>query len=151
MAAWHADWAWSLPLIVLNVVIHVLGLGVINERIVGRLSNAVNRRYFTPSFVAGMAAAALMVTVLHAFEGALWAATYRLLDALPDNRLAMLYSLSAITSYGHAPIFLDPRWQMMGALEALNGMMLFGLTTAFLFKMIQQIWPLGSRAHRWHG
>jgi hypothetical protein len=28
---WHVDWAWSLPLIVLNVVIHVLGLGVINE------------------------------------------------------------------------------------------------------------------------
>ena len=33
----------------------------------------------------------------------------------------------------------------MGALEALNGMMLFGLTTAFLFAMIQQVWPVGSR------
>ena len=39
----------------------------------------------------------------------------------------------------------------MGALEALNGMMLFGLTTAFLFKMIQQVWRLeaGSTAERW--
>ena len=63
----------------------------------------------------------------------------------------MLYSLSAITSYGHAPIFLDSDWQMMGALEALNGMMLFGLTTAFLFKMIQQVWrrEAGSTAERW--
>jgi hypothetical protein len=146
---WHADWAWSLPLIVLNVVIHVLGLGVINERIVERLSNAVNRRHLTSSFVVVMGAAALVVTVLHAFEGAVWATAYRLLGALPDNRSAMLYSLSAITSYGHAPIFLEPRWQMMGALEALNGMMLFGLTTAFLFKMIQDVWPLGSRVHRW--
>jgi hypothetical protein len=60
-----------------------------------------------------------------------WAAAYRLLGALPDNRSAMLYSLSAMTSYGHGTIFLDPHWQMMGALEALNGMMLFGLTTAF--------------------
>ena len=60
----------------------------------------------------------------------------------------MLYSLSAITSYGHGNIFLDPHWQMMGALEALNGMMLFGLTTAFLFAMIQQIWPLGRQLHR---
>jgi hypothetical protein len=32
-----------------------------------------------------------------------------------------------------------------GALEALNGMLLFGLTTAFLFAMIQKVWPLGSR------
>ena len=137
-------------MIVLNVVIHVLGLGVINERIVGRLSDAVERRHPTAAFVVVMGAAALVVTVLHAFEGAVWAAAYRLLGALPDNRSAMLYSLSAITSYGHATIFLDPHWQMMGALEALNGMMLFGLTTAFLFKMIQQVWPLGSRVHGRH-
>jgi hypothetical protein len=36
----------------------------------------------------------------------------------------------------------------MGALEALNGTMLFGLTTAFLFAMIQKVWPLGLRG--WH-
>ncbi len=57
----------------------------------------------------------------------------------------MLYSLSAITSYGHANLFLEARRQLMGALEALNGMLLFGLTTAFLFAMIQRVWPLGSR------
>jgi hypothetical protein len=35
---------------------------------------------------------------------------------------------------------------MMGALEALkNGMLLFGLTTAFLFAMIQEVWPIRSR------
>ena len=33
----------------------------------------------------------------------------------------------------------------MGALEALNGVLLFGLTTAFLFALIQKVWPLGSR------
>ena len=78
----------------------------------------------------------------------IWALAYRLLGALPDGKTAMLYSLSAITSYGHANIDLEPHWQMMGALEALNGMLLFGLTTAFLFKMIQDVWPLGSRIRR---
>jgi hypothetical protein len=33
----------------------------------------------------------------------------------------------------------------MGALEALNGMLLFGLTTAFLFAMIEKLWLLGRR------
>jgi hypothetical protein len=33
----------------------------------------------------------------------------------------------------------------MGALEALNGIILFGLTTAFLFSKIQRVWPLGHR------
>jgi len=37
---------------------------------------------------------------------------------------------------------------MMGALEALNVMLLFGLTTAFLFAMIQEVWPIRSRQRR---
>jgi hypothetical protein len=53
----------------------------------------------------------------------------------------MLYSISAMTSFGHAGIYLDPHWQMMGALEALNGMMLFGLTTAFLFCQWRRDFP----------
>jgi hypothetical protein len=40
---------------------------------------------------------------------------------------------------------------MMGALEALNGMLLFGLTTAFMFAMIQRIRPIGGvRGERHH-
>ena len=137
-------------LIVLNVVIHVLGLGVINERIVASVSHRVSRLHLTPLFAVVLAGVTLMVTVLHAIEGTVWAVAYLGLGALPDIRTAMLYSLSAITSYGHANIFLDPRWQMMGALEALNGIMLFGLTLAFLLTIIQQIWPLGSRLHGGH-
>jgi hypothetical protein len=33
-------------------------------------------------------------------------------------------------------------------LEALNGMLLFGLTTAFLFAMIQEVWPIAIRQGR---
>ena len=127
MPDWDANWAWSLPLIVLNVVVHVLGLGLINERVVRVLSGAMDRRHFTVVFAVVMSATALLATILHGIEGTIWAVAYRLLGALPDNKSAMLYSLSAITSYGHANIFLEPHWQMMGAPEALNGMLLFGL------------------------
>jgi hypothetical protein len=37
----------------------------------------------------------------------------------------------------------------MGALEAVNGMLLFGLSTAFLFAMIQRVWPLGSKERQY--
>ena len=150
LPAWDANWAWSLPLIVLNVVVHVLGLGLINERVVRSLTGAMDRRHFTVVFAVVMGATALLATILHGIEGTIWAAAYRLLGALPDNKSAMLYSLSAVTSYGHANLFLEPHRQMMGALEALNGMLLFGLTTAFLFAMIQEVWPIGSRARRRH-
>ena len=53
----------------------------------------------------------------------------------------MLYSLNAFTSFGHTDLTLAPHWRLMGALEALNGMLLFGLTTAFLYGHIRQVWP----------
>ena len=95
---WHDDWAWSLPLIVLTVVIHVLGLGLINDRVVRVLSHAMDRRHFTALFVVVIGTTALLVTLLHGIEAGIWAAAYRLLGALGDNRSAILYSLSAMTS-----------------------------------------------------
>ena len=47
--------------------------------------------------------------------------------------------------YGHESVLPEQHWQMMGALEALNGMLLFGLTTAFLFAMIQEVWQTHRR------
>jgi len=46
-----------------------------------------------------------------------------------------------MTSYGHANVFLAEHWQLMGAIEALNGMLLFGLSTAFLFAVLREHWP----------
>src|SRR5262245_27113269 len=147
-AGWEANWAWSLPLIVVSVVIHVLGVGLVNERVVHALKTVRDRPYFLPRFVVAMSGTVLAVTVLHTMEAIIWAVSYRLLGALPDNKVAMLYSLGAMTSYGHASVFLADHWRLMGALEALNGMLLFGLTTAFLFSMISQTWSLGSRDRR---
>jgi hypothetical protein len=73
----------------------------------------------------------LLATALHAIEGIIWAFAFRLVGAVPDKKSAMLYSISAMTTFGHATLYLEDRWQMMGTLEALNGLILFGITTAF--------------------
>jgi MFS superfamily sulfate permease-like transporter len=140
VVVWSTNWAWSMPLIVLTVVIHVLGLGLVNEWVRSVLSPALKRRHLMFVFVTVMGVTVTLVTLLHGIEATAWAAAYQLLGALPDSKSAMLYSLSAMTSYGHATLFLEGTWQLMGALEALNGMLLFGLTTAFLFAIIHQIW-----------
>ena len=149
-AAWNTNWAWGLPLIALNVVIHVFGLGIFTEKVEHILTRLRSRRRFTFILAMVMSVTVTWTTILHGIEGAVWAGAYRLLGALPDNKSAMLYSLSAMTSYGHVGLYLENQWQMMGALEALNGMLLFGLTTAFLFAMIQRVWPIGSRARERH-
>ena len=138
---WSSDWLWSLPLIVLTVLAHGFGLIEIRESVVLRLTAGFGAKTSRIGYAAVVSATVLLLTCLHALEGALWAYAYVLLGALPDVRTALLYSLSAMTAYGHAEIFLAPHWRLMGALEALNGLMLFGLTTAFLFSVLLSHWP----------
>ena len=139
---WGSDWVAGLPLIVLTVLLHAFGIGSINRIFTSMLGAAVRHRDFpfTPTFVTG--STVLSVVVLHGFECFLWAGAYRLLGAMQDNKSAILYSVNAMTCYGHDNIDLAPGWQMMGALEALDGWILFGLTTAFLFTVIQKVGTL---------
>jgi hypothetical protein len=51
----------------------------------------------------------------------------------------MLYSVDSITTRGASGLQLKPEWQLMGALEAAGGMLLFGISTAFVFVVIQHI------------
>lgn len=132
---------WSLPLIVVVVVFHTFCLALLNGRVIRVISNVGKHRVSQLVAMRVMGATVLSVTVLHGVEAMVWAGAFLLLGALPDRKTAMLYSLSAMTAYGHADIYLLPHWQFSGALEALNGMILFGLTTAFLFTVIQQVWP----------
>jgi len=140
VTGWGVDYAWGLPIIVLTVVIHAYGLGFINKvvesmvKIAGRLL----KKAFPSTLVIG--GTVLLLTMLHGFECAIWAAAYRLLSGLQNNHSAMLYSLNAMTSYGHESFNLPLRLQMMGAMESLDGWLLFGLTTAFLFTVVQRAW-----------
>jgi len=103
---WTSDWAWSMPLIILTVVIHVLGLGLFHQTVVPSLDRSMNRWHPTGAFIVVMGVTISVVTVLHALEATIWAAAYRLLGALPDARRALLYSLSSMTTYGHANLYL---------------------------------------------
>jgi hypothetical protein len=138
---WRSDWLWGLPLIVLTVVIHVVGLVSIKRISFRIFSHMIARKYPTTAFVVITGGTALLATCLHGMEAGIWALAYRRVGALPDGKTAMLYSLDAITSYGHVNSFLEAHWQLMGALEALNGWLLFGLTAAFLFAIVEKVWP----------
>ena len=103
------------------------------------------KRHPRTVFVAIMGATTLSATILHIAEVGIWGFAYMSLGALQNYSTAMLYSLNAITSYGHTNTSLEDYWHLMGALEALNGWLLFGLSTAFLFGMIQKVWSVSSR------
>jgi hypothetical protein len=139
---WSADWAWGLPMIVLTVMFHVTGLGFINPW----KTRVMGQKWKYQTLLVGVVT--LWIILLHAIEAFLWSTLFVYLEAVPDTPTAVLYSLNALTAYGHTDIKLERQWQLMGALESLNGWILFGLSTAYLFILIQSIWSQNGPAAR---
>ena len=144
-STWVAEWAWGLLLTVLTVLIHTSGLWMVWQTALRAISSSVMRHHHRAIALTIISCVTLSAAVLHGTEAALWTLVYRFLNALPDYRTAMLYSLNAITSYGHANLQLEDRWHLMGAMEALNGWLLFGLSAAFLFGVMQRLASLDSK------
>jgi hypothetical protein len=80
-------------------------------------------------------------------EAAIWAVAYLWLGALNSLLDAMLFSVDSMATRGASGLVLPPHWQMMGALEAVDGMLLFGISTAYIFAVMQLYWPMLSE-HR---
>ncbi len=137
----HA-WVWGIPLIALTVILHVIGLGLIHSAL-GR--HGAHGPAEAPAhllrFATVMGVTVTLTTVLHLLQATVWALAYLALGLLPDFRRAIVYSLNALTSFGHTDIVLPSQWEVLGALEALNGIMMFTLSGAVLFGMVQRAWP----------
>jgi len=140
---WANDWLLGLPLLVATVVIHVTAFMTVTKTLIPEDVPSARKML---AFNVSVAILALFAAILHGLEASAWALLYVYVGASPDFSDAMLYSLGAITSYGHAPELLAPEWRLVGAIEAVNGLILFGLTTAFFFAAIQNAWPGESKA-----
>jgi hypothetical protein len=143
LAPWRTDWLWSIPLIIVTIVFHSYGLGLLSRglRILMREDQKKRLTHALSVFVVG--GSSLCAIFLHGLEAWMWAVAYHLLGALGgDRKQAMLYSLSVMTTVGGTNLHLEPGWQLMWPLEALDGWILFGLTAAFLFAIIQKVWSL---------
>ena len=137
---WTIDWIWCLPIIVFTMIFHVLLLGLVFRLIVDahlkHQQSGKNSSVHGSTLVIVFILAAIM---LHAVESVCWGMAYLLLDALPNTHIAVLYSLNAMTTFGHVEEALTEPWKLMGAFEALNGILLFGLTTAFMFALLVRL------------
>jgi hypothetical protein len=143
LAPWRSDWLWSIPLIVVTIVFHAYCLGLLSRglRIILEADRKKRLNHALSVFVVG--GSSLCAICLHGLEAWMWAIAYRLLGTLGgDQKTAMLYSISVMTTVGGTNLQLEPGWRLMGPLEALDGWILFGLTAAFLFALIQKVWSL---------
>ena len=135
------NWTWGLSLIALTIAIHVTGVTFLVS-VLHRFRVRLERRslglpHVIATVVAAFTAMGLLLALLHGIEAAIWAVAYLWLGALDSPGAAILYSVDSMTTRGASGVMLQTHWQMMGALEAADGMLLFGISTAFIFTVMQ--------------
>ena len=101
-------------------------------------------------FIITISMVGLALIVLHGIEAALWAAMYVQLGALNSFGDAIFYAIDAMTTRGASNLALQENWQIMGALESADGVLLFGMSTAFMFAAMQRGFSEIIEAKKWH-
>ena len=135
------NWLWGLSLIALTMAVHLTGVTLLVSVLHGFRVRLESRSLGFPRVIGIMVAAftamGLLLAVLLGIEAAFWAAAYLWLGAVDSPGTAILYSVNSMATRGGSGLMLQAHWQMMGALEAADGMLLFGISTAFIFTVMQ--------------
>jgi len=146
------DLALSLLLIVLTTAVHTMGVVLIalaglrfRDRILAWRLDWRKAILFVMGVIGSVG---LLLALLHGLEYAIWAAAYLWTGALDTPKDAILYSIDSMTTRGASGLTLRPDWRMMGAMEAADGMILFGISTAFVFTVMQGLWPMLTTRRR---
>ncbi len=144
--SWSASWGWGVALIATTVALHgscivLIALGL--RRLRGE-EKRERRRFLetTAGSISVIVVVAWLLAALHGLASGIWAVIYLHLGAIQTPAEAMLYSVDSLTTRG-APsdLTLQGQWEMLGAIESINGLMLFGISTAFLFHVMRSWLP----------
>jgi hypothetical protein len=86
-----------------------------------------------------MAIVALITAVGHLTQIALWAVAFLLCGQVSTWETAFYLSAQNCTALGYGDVLLSGRWRLLGPLEAINGLLFFGLSTAVLFAIMSHL------------
>jgi hypothetical protein len=140
------NWGWGLSLIALTTAIHataVVMMAFVLVRFRAQLeTRSLNSRNLIATLICTIVVIGLLLAALHGIESGIWAAAYLWLGALDSPIDALLYSVDSMSTRGASGLTLEQHWRMMGALEAVNGMLLFGVSAAYIFAVMQAFWSM---------
>jgi hypothetical protein len=150
MAAAREDIAVLLPLTVgiattiVTVVIHALALRTIFQYVRRERTRGVAgvRFWRDVLIVTGVVVVAFAA---HLVEIAIWGSVYYRIGEFPDLATAFYQSAVNYTTLGDETVTVSGSWRLLGPIEAADGMLLFGITTATIYAVIHRLLEM-----RWH-
>jgi len=71
-----------------------------------------------------------------------WAALFMFVGAFDSLEPALYFAAVSFTTLGFGDILLPEEWRLLGGICAANGLLLFGLSTAFLVELFRRLDPV---------
>ncbi len=75
----------------------------------------------------------------HIVQFAVWALLFMLLGEFGDFNTAFYHSTVNFASLGYGDIVMSEKWRLLGALEAANGVLMFGLSAGTILAVMQRM------------
>ncbi|TMI98806.1 MAG: two pore domain potassium channel family protein [Alphaproteobacteria bacterium] len=121
---------------VINIAIHSLVMAVVVW--IAQLAGAKERLHPALFLAVVMIPIVSVLMVTHALEVIVWAAAYALVDAAPAGSDLAYFAFVNYTTLGYGDIVPVERWQLLGPLTAMNGVLMFGWSTAVIFEVLRR-------------
>jgi hypothetical protein len=79
------------------------------------------------------------ILAAHLVEIAWWAILFIFCGEFQEFGSAYYHSAVNYTTLGYGDVLMTPAWRLLGPLEASNGMLMFGVSTAIIFAVMQRL------------
>ena len=121
-----------------TIILHALLLGTIIwiVRRDLRLGRVGTRFWLDTIFITNVA---MLLLAAHLAEIGLWALVLERCGEFSNFGAAYYHSAVNYTTLGDSAFAMSARWRLLAALEAGNGMLMFGVSTAAIFAVIQRL------------
>lgn len=128
----------GVAVILCTIIVHGLILGMIIKGVRRdlRLGRAGVGFWTDLAIVAG---AMLLALAGHLIEIGLWALALDFCGEFSNFAAAFYHSAGSYTTLGDSTVLISPRWRLLGPLEASDGMLMFGISTAMIFAVVQRL------------
>jgi hypothetical protein len=118
-----------------NIAIHAVVMAAVVD--IARRVLQWERRRPQLWLAAVMVATVGVLMVAHVAEVAVWALAYRIVNAAPPEADVLYFAFVNYTTLGYGDIVPVERWRLLGPMAAMNGVLLFGWSTAVIFEVLR--------------
>ncbi|WP_050419448.1 ion channel [Bradyrhizobium tropiciagri] len=85
-----------------------------------------------------MVASALILMLAHTLEIVVWSLAYLAIGAAPAGSDLLYFAFVNYTTLGYGDVLPVKQWLLVGPMAAMNGILMFGWSTAVLFEVLQK-------------